>query len=118
MPGMPDLADATRRAGVVWIEVGGRTHPVWHVWHDDAMYVVSGGIEQPLPETAEAVVAVPIDGEIGLRWEADVSRVVADTPLWNEVVPLLHAGRLNPPDGQEQPLRWARESIVQRFVPR
>jgi hypothetical protein len=118
MPVVPDVVDATRRAGVVWVEVGGRTHPVWHVWHGDAMYVVSGGIEQPLPETSAAVVAVPVDGETGLRWEAAVERVLPGTRLWGEVVPLLHAGRLNPPDGQEQPERWARESIVQRFVPR
>jgi hypothetical protein len=115
---MPDVADATRRAAVVWVEVAGRSHPVWHVWHADAMYVVSGGIEQPLPETTTAVVGVPVNGEIGLRWEADVSPVAAGTPLWDEVVPLLHAGRLNPPDGEAQPERWARESVVQRFVPR
>jgi hypothetical protein len=82
------------------------------------MYVVSGGLEQPLPETARAVVAVPVGREIGLRWEADVTRVLPGTPLWDEVVPVLHTGRLNPPDGQDQPQRWARESIVQRFVPR
>ena len=118
MPVVPDVADATRRAGVVWVEVDGRSHPVWQVWHDEAMYVVSGGIEQPLPALTAAVVAVPIGGEIGLRWDAAVERVVPGTPLWDEVVPLLHAGRLNPPDGERQPERWARESIVQRFVPR
>ena len=117
MPVVPDVADATRRAGLVWVEVNGRAHPVWHVWHDGAMYVVSGGIEQPLPEVERAVVAVPVGREIGVRWEAEVTRVLPGTPLWAEVVPLLHAARLNPPDGQDQPERWARESIVQRFAP-
>ena len=123
MPGMPDLhlgldlADATRRAGVVWVEVDGQAHPVWQVWHEGAMYVVSGGLEQPLPVAAHAVVAVPIDRGVG-RWDADVERVLPGTPRWDEVVPLLHAARLNPPDGVAQPDRWARESTVQRFTPR
>jgi len=32
-------------------------------------------------------------------------------------VPVLHAQRLNAPDGQEQPARWARESRVLTLLP-
>lgn len=113
---LPD--EATRRSAVVWVEAEGRQHPVWHVWHDGAMYVVSGGIEQPLPALTHALVLVPVDGSMGVRWEAEVDRVLPGTELWERVVPLLHAGRLNPPDGQQQPERWVRDSMVQRFRPR
>src|SRR6476469_5811228 len=114
MPGMPvpDVgADATRRSGVAWVQADGRDHLVWQVWHDGAMYVVSGGLEQALPEVRRAVVAVRSkqrQGDLPVRWVADVERVVPGSPLWDEVVPLLHARRLNPPDGQAQPERWAR----------
>jgi len=32
-------------------------------------------------------------------------------------VPLLHARRLNPPDGAAQPARWAASSLVLRLMP-
>lgn len=123
MPGVPVpsvVVEATRRSGVAWVQVDDHAHLVWQVWHDGAMYVVSGGIEQSLPELGRAVVAVRSkqrQADLPVRWVADVERVVPGSPLWEEVVPLLHARRLNPPDGQEQPARWARESLVQRFTP-
>ena len=36
---------------------------------------------------------------------------------WDPVVTELHAKRLNPPDGEAQPQRWARESRVLRLEP-
>jgi hypothetical protein len=48
---------------------------------------------------------------------ADVEQVRPGTPAWDEVVPLLHAKRLNPPDGDAQLARWARESLVLRLTP-
>jgi hypothetical protein len=36
------IAEATKRAGVIWITAGGqRPRPVWHVWRDGA-YVLTG----------------------------------------------------------------------------
>ncbi len=56
------VAEATRRSGVVWVSpAGGTAHSryffgaptapalPWHLWHEDRMYVVGGGQEQPLP---------------------------------------------------------------------
>lgn len=122
MPVVTLVEEATRRSGVVWVTVAGdpRPHPVWHVWHEDAAYVVTGGLEQPLPTGTRAVVAVRSrDRRDGLlvRWVADVSPVPPGSPLWDAVVPLLHARRLNAPDGEEQPARWARESTVLRLHP-
>lgn len=119
----PIVDEATRRSAVVWVEVDGRPHPVWQLWHEGRMYVVSGGMEQPLPGADRAVIAVIAvrskqrQGDLLVRWVAEVHRVQPGTPLWDEVVPLLHARRLNPPDGEAQPLRWARESVVRRFTP-
>jgi hypothetical protein len=121
---MPALiAEATRKSAVVWVQMGSdqQSHqPVWQVWHEDRMYVVTGGIEQPLPMGHRAVVAVRSkdrQGDLLVRWVAAVSTVAPGTPQWEEVVPLLHAARLNAPDGEEQPARWARESTVLCFTP-
>ena len=116
------IEEATRRSGVVWVtpEAAGRAQPVWHLWHDGGMYVVTGGIEQPLEATARATVTVRSNATQADRvvtWVADVSPVPPGSPLWDELVPLLHAKRLNAPDGEEQPTRWARESVVLRFTP-
>jgi hypothetical protein len=84
------------------------------------MYVVTGGIEQPLPVSDRAVVSVRSkdrQGDLLVRWVAAVSTVSAGTGQWDDVVPLLHAARLNAPDGEEQPARWARESTVLCFTP-
>jgi hypothetical protein len=106
----------------VWVTVEGdpRPHAVWHVWHEGAAYVVTGGGEQPLPAGPRAVVAVRSrDRRDGLlvRWVAEVSAVPPGSPLWETVVPLLHARRLNAVDGEDQPARWARESTVLELRP-
>jgi hypothetical protein len=120
----PLVETATRKSGLVWVSAEGSSTaaPVWHLWHDGAMYVVTGGLEQPLPDlpTGRAVVAVRSkerQADLLVRWVAEISAVDPGTPAWDEVVPLLHAGRLNAPDGEEQPARWARDSRVLRFAP-
>jgi hypothetical protein len=114
--------EATRKSGVVWVtpDHETRAYPVWHLWHDGAMYVVTGGLEQPLPAMSHAVVTVRSKDRQADRlvdWVATVEAVAPESELWQEVVPLLHAQRLNAPDGEAQPERWARESVVLRFTP-
>lgn len=119
----PLVEEATRRSGLVWVVPDGsaREHPVWHVWHDGRMFVVTGGREQPLPDgLTSAVVAVRSRARQAdrlVQWRAGVAQVPPGSALWDEVVPLLHAKRLNAPDGEEQPARWARESVVLAFTP-
>ena len=116
MPSPTLVAQATRRSGVVW--VSGRL--LWHVWHDDAMYVVGGGPEQALPvgpgERALVVVrSAASQSGVVVEWAADVEAVAPGTSRWEEVVPLLAAERLNAePD---RAARWAAECVVLRFVP-
>jgi len=119
------VEEATRRSGLVWVCLDDDpiAHPVWHLWHDGAAYVVTGGAEQPLPGADAAVRAVVAvrsrerQGDLLLRWTAQVEQLAPGTPAWDEVVPLLHEQRLNAPDGEQQPQRWARESLVLRLVP-
>jgi hypothetical protein len=112
----PLVSEATRRSGVVWVD--GRA--VWHLWYADRLWLVTGGLEQALDLGATAVVEVRSrarQDDLLVRWVADVATVAPGTPEWDEVVPLLHAARLNPPDGAAQPERWARESTVHRLTP-
>jgi hypothetical protein len=121
----PLVEESARRSGLVWVALDGDPvpHPVWHVWHDGAVLLVTGGAEQPLPGAAQAARAVVSarsaerQGDLLTRWTADVEHVQPGTARWDEVVPLLHESRLNAPDGEQQPARWARDSRVLRLVP-
>jgi hypothetical protein len=119
------VEEATRRSAVVWVSAPGsdRAAPVWHLWHEGRAYVVHGGLEQPLPGVSagdRVVVLVrskATQSDRLVQWVAHAASVEPGTPLWDEVVPLLHAKRLNPPDGAAQPDRWARESTVLQLTP-
>src|SRR4051812_2811133 len=107
---MTDIAalveEATKKSGLIWLGLPGIAYPraAWHVWHDGAAYVVTGGIEQPLPGLAEAeriTVTVRSKDKGGriLSWVAAVTQVKPESAEWNTVVPILAKGRLNAPDG-------------------
>ena len=120
---MTSVEDLARRAGVVWVDLGDGPQVVWHLWHDGAVYVVCGGLEQDLRNagTAESATLV-LRGKVSagdpvVTCAASVSRVEPGSALWHTVVPLLHEKRLNPPDGEAQPDRWARESTILRLTP-
>ena len=89
-----------RRSAMCWVQPAGstRAQPVWHLWHDDRMYVVTGEGEQDLPDCAEALVVVrdpDRPAERAGEWAASVSEVGRGTELWDTVLPLLEARRLN-----------------------
>jgi len=118
------VAESCRASAMSWLRPDGTARPLlaWHVWHEDALYVVSGGHEQELPDMpAGTPVAVTVrskdNGARLVTWTATASPVEPGSPLWDAVVPVLHAKRLNPPDGEAQPARWARESTVTRLEP-
>jgi hypothetical protein len=121
------IAEATRRAGVVWLSVPGqeRPFPAWHIWRDPpgAAYVVTGPGEQPLPGLATAgrvAVTVPSKDSGGalVTWTAGVHRVDPASAEWDAVAGPLAAGRLNAGLGPgEITERWARAGAIFRLVP-
>lgn len=121
MPSPTLIAEATRRSGVVWLSgPGSRPALVWHVWHDGAMYLVGGGPEQALPvgpgEPALVVVrSKAAQAGVVVEWAAEVTRVEPGSDLWDGVVPLLAAERLNAQ--ADQVSRWAAECVVLRCAP-
>ncbi len=128
------VEEITKKSSLIWIAAPASgaaageqaSRPAWHIWRQDAVYVVSGGAEQPIPGLAEAAAAgaeVTVTarskdkGGRLLRYRARATPVEPGGPAWDAVVPDLHAKRLNAPDGEQQPVRWARESLVTRLEP-
>ncbi|MCW2503234.1 MAG: hypothetical protein JWO79_1518 [Actinomycetia bacterium] len=122
-PVHPLVAEAMRKAALIWIEVPGeRARAAWTVWHDGAAYVVHGGGEQPVPGLGEATQAriVVRSGDNGSRvaaFQAAVSPVDPAGEEWSVTVPLLLAKRLNLPSPGDAEQRWATSSGVSRLVP-
>lgn len=120
MPVPTLVAEATRRAGVVWLSSPAvESTLVWHLWHDAAAYVVCGGEEQalaPLGPTATVTVRSASGARL-VDWAAAVEVVEPGGERWAEVTPLLAAGRLNAASVVDLPQRWAAASTVLRLVP-
>jgi hypothetical protein len=118
------VEEATKKSGVLWLALPDLPYPrtAWHIWHDGAAYVVTGGIEQPLPglPEAERVTVTVRSKDKGARlvsWIAAAEHVGPDSEEWAAVVPLLAKERLNAPDGERQAERWAKEAYVIRLTP-
>lgn len=118
------IDEATKRSAVVWVAFGAeRPKVAWHLWHDGALWLVCGGLEQQLPGAPGATRATvtvrskATQNDRLVTWVASVAPVLPGTAGWDEVVPLLHAKRLNAPDGELQPDRWAHDSTVLQLVP-
>ena len=131
------IAEATKRAGLIWITVPGRAvpggtgdaapgrpRPVWHVWRD-AAYVLTGPGEQNVPGLGDApLVTVSVaskdTGALLVRWAARVSRVEPGSAEWSGIIGALLAGWLNEPGSPGAPSpagRWARTAAVYRLTP-
>jgi hypothetical protein len=115
-------AELGKKAGVCWLRYDGRDHAVWHVWLEGALYVLSGGDEQPLPgiedqDRVEVVMRSKDSGGRLLRWVGEVSAVRPDDESWEPVTTALVSGRLNLPDLATAADGWAAGSRVSRVVP-
>ena len=115
------IAEATKRAGLIWITVpGSRARPAWHIWRD-AAYVLTGPGEQDVPGLATAsqvTVEVPSKDTGGglVGWTARVSRVEAGSAEWSAIIGALLAGRLNEP-APSPAQHWAEQGNVYRLTP-
>lgn len=121
----PLVGEATKKTAIIWLAVPGAqgpARPVWHVWHDDAAWVLTGGIEQQVAglvehPTVRVIVRSKDKWTRLVVWVGTVELVEPGSPAWDEVVPLLKAARLNSPDGEQAPSRWARECQLVRLMP-
>jgi hypothetical protein len=118
----PLVEEAMKKAAIAWLAVGDHApYPVWCLWADGALYVVSGSDEQPAPGLAQASSAtVTARGDHGGRivsWPARVERVRPDTEAWATIVPTLAGKRLNGPGAEELAQRWAQNCVVSRLTP-
>lgn len=118
------LEEATRKAGLVWLdyEGTGAPRPAWHVWREGAAYVVTGAGEQHLPGLAEATAVTVIvpskDSRARLvTWRGEASVVTSADDDWEPAVVALAAGRLNAPESTTLVQRWAAEATVVRLRP-
>ncbi|MFG3583823.1 hypothetical protein [Streptomyces sp. NPDC047990] len=128
------IEEATKKSGLIWVRgdgtpsggapgAGEPAQALWHVWHDGAACLVGDGPgEQPLPGLAdggEAVVTVRSKDKGGrvVAWTARVVELASGSEAWQETVAELKGKRLNAPDGEEMPARWARECRVLRLEP-
>src|SRR5688572_14270934 len=104
----PLIEETAKKAAVAWLTVpgGGAAYPVWCLYADGALFVVSGPGEQSAPGLAEADrVEVTLRGDHGGRvvtWPAAVSTVDPTDEASAGVVTQLAGKRLNAPGTAEQ----------------
>jgi hypothetical protein len=116
------VAELAKKTGVCWLRYDGHTHPVWHVWHDDALALVADGVEQPLPvfeepATVEVVMRSKDNGGRLVTWVGTLSVVHPGDEAWDGTTAALATGRLNVPDIATAADTWADTSRVLRVVP-
>ncbi|WP_432029499.1 hypothetical protein [Streptomyces sp. 1222.5] len=119
------IEEASKKSGLIWVRGAGApaARALWHVWHEGAVCVIGDGPgEQPLPAlvdggSAELTVRSKDKGGRLATFPASVSELAPGSEEWEAAVAELKGKRLNAPDGEEMPGRWARECRVLRLVP-
>jgi hypothetical protein len=118
------VEEATKKSGLVWVAGPGvPARALWHVWHEGAACLIGDGPgEQPLPGLvdggpAEVTVRSKDKGGRLVVWTAKVVELAPDSEAWTAAVAELKGKRLNAPDGEAMPARWARECRVLRLEP-
>lgn len=110
------LSALAAKAGLIWVDA----HPLWFIWHDDAVHVVAGGGEQPdpfgpLPAQAQLAVPSKETGAAVLTVTVDAAALAPGTTAWTEAAAALAAKRLNG-HGGDLPERWATQSRIIRLT--
>ncbi|MFG3203227.1 hypothetical protein [Streptomyces sp. NPDC048192] len=119
------VEEASKKSGLVWVKGAGAAaaRALWHVWHDGAVCLVGDGPgEQPLEAlvdggSAEVTVRSKDKGGRLVTFPATVSELPSGSAEWEAAVAELKGKRLNAPDGERMPARWARECRVLRLAP-
>ena len=124
------IAELARKTGVCWLRYERETRrgpvvetfAVWHLWHDDALHVLSGGDEQPLPgigdvTRVEVTMRSKENGGRLVTWVGTRSAVRPADEAWGPATAALVADRLNLADLGTAAAGWARTSVVSRIEP-
>jgi len=120
------VEEAMKKTGLVWVRASGRGHRaqgMWHIWQDGTIYLLTGGIEQPAPDglavdaTAYVTARAKDRNARVLTFAATVDTVAPGSEDWEALVAALMPKRLNLPDGDAAPQRWARECTLWRLRP-
>lgn len=116
------IAELAKKSGLVWVCYARHTHAIWHEWVGDAVCLVTGGTEQPLPEierheTVKLLLRSKSSRALVAETRARVDVIIPDSEHWETVTTALRIGRLNLVDRDHAVERWARESLVVRLVP-
>ncbi len=111
------IAQVCTRSDVVWVRpVDEQRHNlVWHIWHDDAIAVITGEGEQFLPPLGEAVEVTARSKETGARVVTFLCRAMSlrpGTPEWDAAAQALSAARLNHSGTDEQLERWQSSATI------
>ena len=114
------VEEAARKSGLLWLDLPGLPQPraAWHIWHDGAAYVLTGGEgEQPLPGLPEAErVTVTLRGKDKggrlITFVAACEQVRPGDELWDAVTPLLARERLNAASHEGLVERWADDVVI------
>jgi hypothetical protein len=118
------VAEAMKKAAIIWVSTA-RDQPAYPLWCfpiDDALYVVTGGDEQPAPGlTSVNEVTVGARGDHGgriVRWRAAIEPVAPGGEAWETVAPALAGKRLNA-SGTVDALvaTWVDHATVLRLLP-
>lgn len=118
------IEEATKKSGLIWVAGPGvPARALWHVWHEGAACVIGDGPgEQLLPGLsdggpAEVTVRSKDKGGRLVSWSATVAELSPGSEAWEAAVAELKGKRLNAPDAETMPERWARECRVLRLEP-
>ena len=118
------VAESAKKSRVCWLSwPGAPAHRlVWHVWHADALVVLSAGPDQQLPgieaaATAEVTMRSKDTGGRLLTWVATVEVVDPGAPAWEEHARALLGVRLNLVDPAATLQDWRAHGTVVRLVP-
>ncbi|SOD61016.1 hypothetical protein SAMN06297387_102432 [Streptomyces zhaozhouensis] len=119
------IEEAARKSALVWVRgPQGPARPLWHVWHDGALWLVGGPGEQPLDGLGlvpggRATVSCRSKDKGGrlVVWAAEVAEPGREDPSWATAVAELAGKRLNAPDTASLADRWAAECTVLRLAP-
>ncbi|HSV39926.1 MAG TPA: hypothetical protein VLI04_14305 [Nocardioidaceae bacterium] len=121
------IAELGKKTSVCWLRysVYGNPpteHAVWHVWHEDALLLVSEGSEQPLPDITDAewVEVTMRSKETGGRlvtWVGVPQRVLPKSEGWPAAAAALASARISIPSLSETPKEWANTSVITRIEP-